>query len=410
LILKMKDNTSPLQNIKIADLSWSVVGPSIALYLSYYGAEVVKLESLHTPEVTRRSSPFKDGVSNIDRSLVFPIHNTNKYSISINLKHPKGRDVALRLVSWADIVIQSTTSKTLEKLKLTYSDLKEVNERLIVLVTSNQGQTGPYSSHPGYGDAVVALSGFPEVTGWPDRAPALPPGAYSDSFTPWFGSLAVLAALEYRNRTGKGQLIDLAQLEAAANMLTPTFLTCSANNSPIMRMGNRSQTDAPHGVYRCLGNDRWCAIAIASEEEWNNFIKVLGEPDWARSHKFSSMVQRKKNEDELDKLIENWTSKRTAEEVMAELQANHIAAGVVQNVSDLHQDPQLKHRGHFQAISHPEIDEYNVELPPYRLSENHVELRRPAPLLGGNTEYVCCNLLEMSGEEFAQLYSEGVFE
>jgi crotonobetainyl-CoA:carnitine CoA-transferase CaiB-like acyl-CoA transferase len=406
----MKDYTSPLQNIKIADLSWSVVGPEIALYLSYYGAEVVKLESLHTPEVTRRSSPFKDGISTLDRSLVFPIHNTNKYSLSINLKHPKGRAIALRLVSWADIVIQSTTSNTLEKLKLTYSDLREVNERLIVLVTSNQGQTGPYSSHPGYGDSVVALAGFPEVTGWPDRAPSLPPAAYSDAFTPWFGTLAVLSALEYRNRTGKGQLIDLAQLEAAANMLTPAFLAYSANNSTITRMGNRSQTDAPHGVYRCLGDDRWCAIAITSEEEWRDFTKVLGEPDWARAHKFSSMTQRKRNEDELDKLIETWTSKHTAEEVMIKLQANHIAAGIVQNVSDLHRDPQLMHRGHFQTISHPEIDKYTIELPPYRLSENHAELRRPAPLLGKNTEYVCCNLLKMSGEEFAQLYSEGVFE
>jgi benzylsuccinate CoA-transferase BbsF subunit len=405
----MKD-ISPLQNVKIADFSWSVVGPEIALYLSYYGAQVIKIESVHTPEVTRRSSPFKDNISTIDRSMVFPTHNTNKYSMSLNLKHPKGHDVALRLVSWADIVVQSTTSRTLEKLKLTYADLREVNERLIVLVTSNQGQTGTYSGHPGYGDAVVALSGFPEVTGWPDRAPSLPPGAYSDSFTPWFGTLAVLAALEYRNRTGKGQLIDLAQLEVAANMLTPAFIVHSANNSTIIRMGNRSHIDAPHGVYRCLGDDRWCAIAITSEEEWNRFIKVLGEPDWARDLRFSSMAQRKKNEDELDKLIETWTIKQTAEEVMTKLQANNIAAGVVKNISDLHRDPQLTHRGHFQTISHPEIDKYTIELPPYRLSENSVELRRPAPLLGENTEYVCCNLLQMSGEEFAQLYSEGVFE
>jgi benzylsuccinate CoA-transferase BbsF subunit len=401
---------APLENVKIADFSWSVVGPTITMFLSCYGAEVVKVESIYSPEVTRHSAPYKDGVVGIDRSFVFPKLNTNKYSICLNLKHPKGREIALRLVAWADIVVQSTSNSTLDKLGLNYADLREVNRDIIVLNTTNQGQTGPYRDHPGYGDATVALAGFPEVTGWPDREPSLPPGAYTDMVTPWFGSLAVLTALAYRDRTGLGQHIDISQLESGIHMLMPAFLIYSANKVISRRAGNRSLTEAPHGVYRCLGDDRWCAIAVTSEVEWQAFCQVLGDPDWTREPKFATMLQRKKNEDELDKLVETWTVNLTPEEVMTRLQMAGVAAGVVQNIKDLHADPQLEHHGYFQTLRHPEIGDYAVELPPMRFSRSAAELRRPAPRLGEHTEYVCCQLLGMPVEEFVHLHSEGVFE
>ncbi len=406
----MSETKSPLEGIKIADFSWSVVGPSVTTFLSYYGAEVVKVESIYAPEITRRSAPYRDGVVGIDRSLVFPTLNTNKYSLCLNLKHPKGREIALRLVAWADIVVHSATNNTLDKLGLNYANLREVNEDVIVLITTNQGQTGPYSNHPGYGDAVVALAGFPEVTGWPDREPSLPPGAYTDSITPWFGQLAILAALEYRDRTGLGQHIDLAQLEAGLHMLMPASLMYGANDVIAQRAGNRSLIDAPHGVYRCLGNDRWCAIAVTSEAEWQAFCRALGDPDWTRDHRFATVTERKQNEDELDRLIEMWTVNHTAEDVMMRLQKARVPAGVIQHIGDLHADPQLEHRGRFQAVSHPEIGSYTVELPPMRFSRDAAEIRRPAPRLGEHTEHVCCQLLGMSGEEFVLMYSDGVFE
>ena len=401
---------APLANIKIVDFSWSVVGPTIATYLSYYGAEVVKVESIFTPEVTRRSAPFKDNVVGINGSLVFPTLNTNKYSISLNLKHPKGREIALSLVAWADIVVESATSSTVDKLGLDYAELKRVNEDIIVLNASGQGQTGPFRNHPGYGDTVVALVGFPEVTGWPDRDTTLPPGAYTDSVTPWFGSLAILAALEYRNRTGIGQYIDLSQLEASLHMLASAVVLCSANNVVSKRAGNQSLTDAPHGVYRCFGEERWCAIAVTSEAEWKEFCRILGNPEWTRSNKFSTLLQRKKNEDELDRLVEAWTQNLDAEEVMTQLQTAGIAAGVVENIGDLHADPQLKHRRYFQTVEHHEIGHYTVEMPPMRFSNISAEIRQPAPRLGEHTEYVCCELLGISTDEFIRLNDEGIFE
>ena len=401
---------SPLKDIRIADFSWSVVGPSITTFFSYYGAEVVKVESIHTPEVTRRSAPFKDNLVGIDRSLVFPTLNTNKYSICLNLKHPGGREIALKLAKWADIIVQSATDNTLEKLRLNYEDFKTVKKSIIVLNTTSQGQIGPNSNHPGYGDAAVAMAGFPEVTGWPDREPSLPPGAYTDSVTPWFGALAIMAALEFRNRTGKGQHIDLSQLEAGAHMLAPAFLVYSANHVVPMRNGNRSASGAPHGVYRCLGDNRWCAIAVTSEDEWKAFCRALGEPRWTKDPKFVTQYSRKKNEDELDDLVESWTASVTPEEALQKLQAAGVASGIVKNIRDLHNDAQLNHRGHFQKVKHPEVGEYTVELPPARFSQSAVEVRQPAPRLGEHTEYVCCSLLGISAEEFVRLHSEGIFE
>ncbi|MFC1863291.1 CaiB/BaiF CoA transferase family protein [Thermodesulfobacteriota bacterium] len=401
---------SPLEGIKVADFSWSVVGPTISTFLSYYGADVVKVESTHSPEITRHSAPFKDNVVGIDRSYVYSSLNTNKSSISLNLKHQKGREIALRLVEWADIVVQSATDSTLKKLGISYEHLKEANSDIIALNTSNQGETGPCANQPGYGDAVVALAGFPEVTGWPDREPSLPPGAYTDSVAPWFGCLAVLAALEYRNRTGKGQHIDIAQLETGLHMLSPAALMYSANNKIMQRDGNRSLTNSPHGVYRCKGDDRWCALAVTSEIEWQAFCTVIANPGLSGDPRFSTIPQRKKNEDELDRIIESWTINFSPEEVMTLLQKAAVAAGAVRNIKELHEDPQLMHREHFRTMKHPEIGDYGFEMPPMRLSENDFELRRPAPRLGEHTSYVCCELLGISDKEFVQLHSEGVFE
>ncbi|MBN2062749.1 MAG: CoA transferase [Deltaproteobacteria bacterium] len=401
---------SPLEGIKIADFSWSVVGPTITTFLSYYGAEVIKVESIHSPEITRHSAPFKNDVVGIDRSFVFSSLNTNKYSIRLNLKHPRGHEIALKLAGWADIVVQSATEKTLKNLGITHDDLRKVNGDVITLNTTNQGETGPYANQPGYGDSVVALAGFPEVTGWPDREPSLPPGAYTDLVTPWFGCLAILAALEYRRKTGNGQHIDIAQLETGLQMLRPAALMHSANNEIMQRAGNRSFAKAPHGVYRCRGEDRWCSIAVSSETEWMALCRVISNPDISNNSMFLSMSSRKKNEDELDRLIESWTINFSPEEVMARLQKEGVAAGVVKNIKDLHEDPQLMHRQHFRTIKHPELEEYRIEMPPVRLSENNIEIRRHAPCLGEHTSFVCCELLGMTDKEFVQLHSEGVFE
>ena len=255
-----------------------------------------------------------------------------------------------------------------------------------------------------------AFSGFGEVTGFPDRLPRAAFGAYTDHVVPRLAMPAVLAALDYRRRTGKGQYLDMSQWEAGVEFLAPTILEYTVNERVMTRMGNRSGQAAPHGAYRCRGDDRWCVIAVYTDEEWRSFCKVIGNPAWTKEPKFGIMLDRLENADELDRLVEEWTINYPPEEVMTLMQASGVAAGVVQNAEDIFNDPQLKHRHHFKVLDHPELGTFPYEMPAFRLSKTPAEIKKPAPCLGEHTEYVCKKCLGMSDEEFLGLLNEGAFE
>ena len=272
-----------------------------------------------------------------------------------------------------------------------------------------QGQTGPHAAHPGLGFHLTALSGFSNITGWPDRQP-LDLGPHTDFIAPHFNLLAILAAIDYRRRTGKGQYIDISQYENGIHFMAPIILDYVVNQRIANRMGNRHSDAAPHGAYRCHGEDRWCAIAVFTDEEWQSFSKVIGDPRLTTNLKFSTLLARKENEDELDSLVEEWTINRSAEEVMNLLQAAGVAAGVVQTGEDLlEHDPQLKHRQFFQELDHPEIGKHYARCPAFTLSKSSCEVQR-APLLGEHNEYLLKETLGMSDEEIAELVIEGVVE
>lgn len=406
----MTAKSGPLRGIKIADFTSGMVGPFACMNLSFYGAEVIKIESKHAHELIRVSAPYKDNIVGINRSYHFARLNTNKYSIALNLNNEKAQKIARQIAARADVVIESFVGDALEKRGLGYKDICKVNPEVIMLSTTSQGKTGPYRSHPGYGFQLVALSGFSHFTGWPDRPPSVPVGAYTDSIAPWFVITAVLAALDYRDRTGKGQYIDLSQLESSLHFLAPALLDCAVNEKVQMRMGNRSNTSVPHGVFPCKGEDRWCAILVQNEEQWNNFCEVMGNPNWTRDKKFATVFERKKNEDKLETLISEWTQKQDPYELMKKLQDAGVPAGVVQNAADICGDIQLQHRDHFIKVEHPEIGPYEAEVPSFRLPLCPAEIDMPAPCLGEHTEYVCCQLLNMSTEEFVELLNEGIFE
>jgi len=218
-----------------------------------------------------------------------------------------------------------------------------------------------------------------------------------------------LAALEYRRRTGKGQLIDAAQMETVIPLLGPALLEYQFNGREVSRMGNRSDRAAPHGVYRCQGDDRWCAIAVFSDEEWQQFCQVIGSPAWSRDPEFSTLTERVKHSDQLDRLVEEWTVNHPPEEVMRLMQAASIAAGVVQGGQELDSDPHLKQRNFFQDTDHPGIGSSSYTGIPAHLSKTPYEIER-APFLGEHTEYVCTQILGFSDEELAQLVADKVLE
>lgn len=311
---------------------------------------------------------------------------------------------------WADVVIESNAPGVMPKLGLAYEDLRRIKPDIIMLSTNQLGQTGPWRLFKAYGAQAAAMAGFYYLTGHPDEDPPAVFGAYTDMVSPQWTVCATLAALDYRRRTGKGQYLDHSQFEAGVHWLATTVLDYAINGRVAERMGNRDPYAAPHGVYPCRGDDRWCTIAVTNDEEWRSFCKVIGNPDWAKEGKFATLVGRKGNEDELDRLVAERTQNYSPEEVMTLMQRAGVPAGVVATSEDLHHDPQLKHRGHFQVLEHKEMGPTVYDSPPYRLSKTPAQLYRAAPCMGEHNEYVCKEILGMSDEEIADLMAEGIFE
>ena len=399
----------PLEGKKVVDFGWNITVPLTAKALSDCGAEVIELENESWPDPLRTMGPFKDEIPGLNRSGNFNQWNTGKLGLTLNLARPKGVEVARRLVAWADIVVENFAGGAMKKMGLGYEELKMVKPDIIMLSSCIYGQTGPLAKHPGTGHQLTGLAGFNHIAGWPDREPPYL-GPYTDYPAPRLNVLAILAALDYRRRTGKGQYLDMSQYETGIHFLAPLILDYAVNQRVANRMGNRSTYAAPHGAYRCRGEDRWCTIAVFTEEEWQSFGRVIGNPPWTNSPKFTTLLARKENEDELDRLVEAWTIDYSAEEVMSVMQATEVGAGVVQTGEDLlEHDPQLKHRHFFWKLDHPEVEEYRAPRPSFILSKSPYELRR-APLMGEHNEYVLKELLGMSDEQIAELVIEGVMD
>lgn len=399
-----------LEGIRILDFTWAGVGPMVTKALVDHGAISVRIESATHPDPVRVSPAYRDGIPGINRSAYGAIINNNKYSFALNLNHPRAAEVVRKLVAWGNIVAENFTPGTMEKWGLGYEEVKKMKPDMIMLSTCMQGQTGPNRFFPGFGWQMSSLAGFYSVTGWPDRAPTLVPAPITDYIAYYYCVVMVMAALDYRRKTGNGLYIDLSQLEAGVQFLAPAILDYGVNKRIATRQGNSSNCAAPHGAYRCQGEDRWCAIAVFTDDEWRSFCRVIGRPVLAEDPKFATLSARKENEKELNALTEEWTSNYSPEQVMRLMQAAGVAAGVVQNAEDLFQDPQLSHRECFQLLRHSEIGLHAYPGLFFRLSATPGQLRMPAPCLGEHTEYICRNFLGISGDEFIELFNSGVFE
>jgi len=406
---KVRPSKKPLEGVKIADFSRYITGPLATKTLADYGAQVIRIEGRTRPDFTRTTPPFKDGVTGLNRSGCFNQYNTSKLSIALNLARPRGVEIAKQLVAWADVVVENFAGGAMERMGFGYEELKKIKPDIIMLSTCMQGQKGPHSTHAGYGYHLTALSGATNIAGWPDREPPWL-GPYTDYIAPHFNAFVLLAALDYRRRTGKGLYFDMSQYENGIQFLAPLILDYVVNGRVADRMGNRNDRAAPHGAYRCRGEDRWCAIAVFTDDEWRSFCRVMGNPGWANNLKFSTLRDRKNNEDELDRLIEEWTVNYSPEEVMTLLQKAGVGAGVLQNGEDLlGKDPQLKHRKYFWELDHSEIGKHCAHGQAFTLSKTDYDIKG-VPLLGEHNERVLKEILGMSDEEIAELVIEGILE
>jgi benzylsuccinate CoA-transferase BbsF subunit len=395
-IRKNKMTTQPiLHNIRILDFTWVLAGPYATRLLADFGAEVIKVQPRISSEA---DDAFARGY--------YETWNRNKRGITLDLGKPEGVALARRLVGISDAVVENFTPRVMANWGLDYASLKKVKPDIIMVSLSVMGQTGPQKDYTGFGPTVQALSGMTQLTSFPGRPPLGPGFSYADHIAGLCASLALLGALEHRRRTGEGQHIDVSQVEAMASLLGGAVLEYAAGGKEPEPAGNSSMHAAPHNVYHCRGDDRWCAIAVFTDDEWWGFKRALGNPSWAEDERFATTSGRMENRKELDGLITGWTRKHKAEDVMRRLQENGVAAGVVQDAADLARDPQLRARGFF--VEHPERKGFFSDAAPIKLSQAPAEYGRAAPTPGRDNDYVYRQLLGMSAGEMAGLRNAGV--
>ncbi len=368
-----------LDGVKVADFSWFGAGPICAEHLATFGATVVRIESETHIDALRTVAPFAKGKTGYNVSGYFNNFNAGKLSLTLNLNTEQGRAVALKLVAWADVFLTNITPRVIERWALTYDKLVEVNPQIIAAYQPMQGYDGPHRDFLGFGAVLTPITGYNYLSGFPNRPPFGLGTNYPDYvINPGHTLIAILAALHYQHKTGRGQRIECAQLPSSVAPLGPAIFDYTANGRVQERSGNGLPYAAPHNAFRCRPltesglpvDERWIAIACFSDGEW-----------------------------------------QAPYELMHDLQSSGVPAGVVQSAREiLDADEHVKERGYYVYLEHPETGRAAYDGPPFRLSRSPGALRSPAPLLGQHTEYVCKELLGLGDEEIAELLVAGVLQ
>jgi len=399
----------PLSGVKVLDFSWALVGALTTKQLGDFGADIVKVESKSRMCLTRMDAQVSiSQPANPNDKPWFAHLNTSKRGIVLDLKHSQAREVIDRLIDWADIVVENFSPGTMRKLGLDYTALRARKPSIIMLSGSVYGQTGPLAESWGIDGTGAALSSRMFMTGWPDRDPVLPSVPYGDALLPLLLATAAVAALEQRDRTGAGTHIDASMFEVQTQQMLPALIEQQLGAQP-KRTGNRVTHAAPHGVFPCQGEDRWIAIEVTTDEQWQALCRVMNRDDLAREERFAVVTGRKAHEDALESVIAHWTRGFDAHALMHSLQAAGVPAGAVQDAADLlERDPQLRSREFLVAATHPELGTFGHQAPPYKLSTTPGNVRR-APLLGEHTREVCIEDLGISAARFDELTAAGVF-
>ncbi len=399
----------PLEGVKVIDFTWVYAGPFATRMLAYFGATVVRLESQTRPDQVRSSGlarvPGDDGP---EASHQWHSINADKQSLQLNLKVPESRQVVLDLAREADVVINAFSPGVLDKFGLGHDDLMEVNPQLIAVSTTLFGHSGPLSPIPGFGNMGAAMGGYYELTGWPDRLPAGPFLAYTDATSPRLTASVIMAALDWRRRSGRGTSIDFSQAEGGIHFLSEAVLDQEVNGHGQSRLGNADRWSAPHSAYRCGidDDDDWVAIACETDEQWRALAGAIGRDDLADL----DTGQRLNRRDELDDIVSGWTTGRDPAAIHTELQAIGVPAHHVQNSPEVIADPQLLHRDHFHQVPHDVYGHTWAEQYGFRLSRSDGTPRRAGPMWGEHNFDVLADMLGYDSDEIAELVIAGVLE
>jgi len=401
------------------------VGSVATRLLADFGAEVIKIED-RTRIDTPRKLPLYKGESarnfgeevvgaDPDKGGLFNNYCRNKLGVTINMRSAEGRQLAERLIAASSVVTENFAPGVMERWGLTYERIRELRPDVIYARMSGYGHSGPHASYRSYGPVVQAVSGLSSISGLPGREPSGWGLSYMDNQAAFYNSAAILMAIRRRAMTGEGTEIDVSAVETGIGLLGPVLLDVTVNGrvtrGHTYPTGNRLEHPdaAPHGIYPARGEDRWVAIAVFTDGEWERFADAIGRPEWTHDERFATQRSRWANQDALDEHVAAWTARQDRYEVTKLLQDAGVRAGAVQNAEDLNEaDPQIEHRGVFFEMDHPVIGEARFEGVPIRFAETSADNWRSGPLLGEDNEFVFRELLGVGADEYAELASTGV--
>ena len=398
----------PLAGMRVVDFTWIVAGPQATRIIADLGADVIRVENEGHLDSLRGGLPPDDGPPTVNRSGIFNNFNRNKRGITANIHHSRTRELLEQLIAGADAVTENYSPGAFARMGFSFERLRELNPNIIYLSLSGYGHYGRDSSYVTWGPTAQAVSGLTYLSGLPDQPPAGWGYSYLDHSAGYYGAIALLLALRRRARIEGAQRIDLSQVETGMVMCGVTMLDSQINGRPSERIGNRSRHPAlaPHGAYRCAGDDRWIAIAVESEAHWRELCAELGAPELAADERFASLEARLAAQDELDAAIEARTRERDPRALMYALQARGVPAGLAQQMQDkMEHDEQLAARGFYRAAPSPELDDRYFEGLPFLLRQLGWDVRRGAPTLGEHIDEVLSEL-GCTPEEISQLRAE----
>ncbi|MEI7924782.1 MAG: CoA transferase [Chloroflexota bacterium] len=400
-----------LQGIRVLEMTIAVAGPVCCHILGDMGAEVIKVEEpmsrartpMHLPKPVEGAPDHP-----YNRVVNFNELNRSKRLFSLNVAKPEGRDIYLKLAAQCDVMVENFAPRVVGNLGIDYESVKKVNPGIIYVSMPAFGKTGPYKDRGSYGPGIDAMSGISHLTGYPEGAPGKPANFFCDQNAGLHAAFAILTALRHKRRTGEGQYIEMSMLEGELQAVAPAIMDVTLNGREGNRVGNRHHWYAPHGVYPCAGEDRWAAIAVTSDEQWQALCGVIGRADLAADPRYAKQADRHAHQEPLDDAISAWTKDLEPYEVQKRLQAAGVPAGAVLQVDELFSDPQLQHRGSFAWADHPELGPFPHTRTAWISKQGNYGVTPAGPTFGSANDRVLRELLNMSSGEIDELVSAGV--
>lgn len=404
------DRPLPLAGIKVLDFSWVYAGPHASKYLAALGADVVKVESEQKPDEVRALATYDfDSTPTSNVSAYFNEHNQGKRSLQLDLTNDRGYDLAVELIEEADVVMENFSPSFMERVGLTYEDVREIDPAVVYLSMPGWGKSGPAKDYGAYGFTIQSMAGLNWISGFPDDPPTTSGHSWPDPTGGFMGAFGVLAALRNRERTGEGTYIESALYEVTVSMMHKPLSEYVNNGRQPERLGNRDEDRRfVQGAYPCDGEDDWAVIAIGSDEQWSRLCEVIGRPELTDDDRFASQYDRLQHHDAVDEVIAEWTRERTREEVRTRLQHRDVPAGIVADERDLVEyDPQLRARQYFTTHDHPEVGERTYQGVPFVMAPHDVTFQDRAPLFGEHTEEVLAEWLDMNDDDIRDAADAG---